>query len=120
MLWKYTRRETKMLLLGTLCTFSAYGFLVGQSWHAHIAQVPLAAQSVGVLAAVPPNELNTLASELSEREHALEVREAMLRENMAQENDTTTLLLVTLVGAGLLGLILLNFYLDSRRRMRLA
>jgi hypothetical protein len=43
----------------------------------------------------------------------------MLAERSGNTTDETTLLLVTIVGAGLLGLILLNFYLDSRRRVSL-
>jgi hypothetical protein len=119
MLWQYTRRDTKKLLFATLCIFSAYGFLLGASWQDRIRTVPLTASTVGVLAAVPQNEANTLLAQLEEREHAIEVREAMLAERSGNTTDETTLLLVTIVGAGLLGLILLNFYLDSRRRVSL-
>lgn len=119
MLWRYTRRDTKMLLFAVLCLFSAYGFLIGQGWHGRMGATTLTANTIGVYAGVAPNEANTLLAQLTEKEHALEVREAMLAERTASGNDDTTLLLVTLVGLGLLGLILLNFYLDSKRRVQL-
>jgi hypothetical protein len=118
MLWQYTRRDTKILLFAVLCMFSAYGLLVGQSWSERVRAVPLTANSVGMLAAVPANEINTRNAELNQREYALLMREEMLKQHETGQDDTT-LLLVTMVGAGLLGLILLNFYLDSRRRVAL-
>jgi hypothetical protein len=107
------------LLFATLCTFSAYGLLIGQSWNERVREMPITANSVGILAAVPPNEINTRNAELDQREHALAMREEMLKQRETGRDDTT-LLLVSIIGAGLLGLILLNFYLDSKRRMSLA
>ena len=122
MMWQYTRRETKLLLLATLLVFSGYGLILSQNWQAaQRADVRenQVATPVGVLAAVPENEVNTLVQQLQSKEEELAVREAeVLRAE--SRTDTKTLALVTVIGAGLLGLILLNFYLDMRRRHSLA
>jgi len=80
----------------------------------------LPAQSIGVYAGVEQNEYNTLAAELSARERELAAQEAVLRGGAPQQVDSATLLAIVCVGAGLLGLILLNFFLDSKRRRSLA
>jgi len=116
MLWQYTRRDTKVLLVAVLCTFSAYGFLIGQGWTSRTTDVAITANVVGVFAGVDANAENTLLAQLQEREHALEMREAMAVDRVASGTDDTTLFIVTIVGLALLGLILLNFYLDSKRR----
>jgi uncharacterized iron-regulated membrane protein len=122
MMWQYTRRETKLLLLATLLVFSGYGLILSQNWQ--VAQqdelrASQVATPVGVLAAVPENEVNTLVQQLQSKEEELAVREAELL-RAGSRTDTKTLALVTIIGAGLLGLILLNFYLDMRRRHSLA
>jgi hypothetical protein len=118
MLWCYSRTNTKVLLLATLLVFSGYALLLGQGWQAAArTQVNLTGEAVGVLAGVEPNSVNTYMNQLDERARALDAREAAIVSQST--TDTRTLLAVTLVGAGLLGLILLNFYLDSKRRMSL-
>jgi hypothetical protein len=122
MMWQYTRRETKLLLLATLLVFSGYGLILSQNWQT-VQRVDVqenqVATPVGVLAAVPENEVNTLVQQLQSKEEELTVREAELLRAKSR-TDTKTLALVTVIGAGLLGLILLNFYLDMRRRHSLA
>ena len=80
---------------------------------------------VGASVGVEPNEFNTLAQQLTEKEEELDEREnqVVIREREVQtrsvENrDYTSLVYTTIVGLILLGLILLNFLLDIRRRKR--
>lgn len=120
MLWRYSRKDTKVLLLATLLVFSAYALLLGQSWQDAVrTDFNIKAETVGVLAGVSENEVNTYVAQLDARSRALDAREASIV-GQTPTTDTTTLLLVTVGGTTLLGLILLNFYLDSKRRMSLA
>lgn len=78
--------------------------------------------AVGASAGVLPNEYNTLAqallkkeAEVNQKEAALSLREAaVLRQG--REKETKLIFVVLSVGALLLVLILLNFYLDWRRK----
>ena len=121
MMWQYSRRDTKFLLLATLLVSSGFGLMLSQNWQTHTEHAisgTLTAISVGILASVPQNELNTLASHLEERERDIVAREAILARS--GQEVTRTLIVVSVMGAGLLGLILMNFYLDNRRRHSLA
>lgn len=78
--------------------------------------------AVGASAGVLPNEYNTLAqsllkkeSEVNQKEAALAVREAVAMQQ-GGEKDTKLVFVVLSVGISLLILILLNFYLDWRRK----
>lgn len=78
--------------------------------------------AVGASAGVLPNEYNTLAQSLLQKETevnqkaaALAVREAAVMQQ-GSEKDTKLVFVVLSVGVLLLILILLNFYLDWRRR----
>ena len=118
MMWQYSRRDLKVLLLATLLVFSGIGLMLGRDWRTaselSYSTTFVTANSVGVLAAVPENSASTLAAQLDERARELDAREATLVRT--QGTDTRTLTIVSIMGAGLLGLILLNFYLDTRRR----
>jgi hypothetical protein len=118
MLWRYSRRDTKVLLLATLLVFSGYGLLLGQSWRTELRTNPsqVTANTVGVVAGVPENEVNTYAAALDERARTLDAREDAI---MRASEASSTLRYVTFGGLGLFGLILLNFYLDHKRRMSL-
>jgi hypothetical protein len=96
--------------------------MLGQSWRViDRTQVPLIAGTIGVYAGVEDNGMNSLASQLNARAAQLDQREAALASAQQRAtSDPTTLFVVTMIGIGLLGLILLNFYLDSRRRMSMA
>lgn len=121
MMWQYSRRDTKVLVLATLLVFSGFGLMAGNNWRSLAPGTDpylLSANSVGVLAGVSANRMNTLAEQLAERERELTAREAALA-HTGQAN-AQTLMVVTVAGAGLLGLILTNFYLDNRRRHSLA
>ena len=122
MMWQYTRREMKVLLLATLLVFSGFGLVLGQGWRdagVNLSPEEQAANSVGVLAAVPDNEVNSIATQLRQREAEISAREEAFAQTQGRA-DTRTLALVSVIGAGLLGLILMNFYLDMRRRHSLA
>ena len=121
MMWQYSRRDTKFLLLATLLVSSGFGLMLSQNWQTRIdysTPATLTANTSGVFASVPENEINTLASQLEERERGIAEREAQL--TRSTQEDTRTLAVVSVMGAGLLGLILINFYLDNRRRHSLA
>lgn len=121
MMWRYSRRESKLLLLATLLMASGYALFLADGWHEYMRGVPLTANSVGVLVSIEDNGINTLAAQLQERELQLQEREAALVAASAQpRTDSTVLLLLTVIGFSLLGLIMLNFYFDSKRRMSLA
>jgi len=119
MFWLYSKNETKLLLSTTLLLFAAFALLLGQSWGVSIEQDSnLTANTVGVYAGVEDNGVNTLVAQLDEREKVLDTRELALR-TVQGTGDRKVLLLITLMGGGLLGLILMNFYLDSKRRRSL-
>ncbi len=122
MLWRYSRSDTKVLLVATLLVFSGYGLLLSHEWQSAAPSVGFqAANTVGVQLGVPENEINTRVAQLDEREAAIVAREqAIAQTSPGRGADATTLFWVTIAGIGLLGLILLNFYLDSRRRYSLA
>jgi len=121
MFWKYTRKDTKVMLSATLLLFASYAVFVAQSWEQVIKQdAELTANTVGIFVGVEENELNNLVSELDAREKNLEEREATFVNARTVTLDKKILLMMSLMGIGLLGLILLNFYLDSKRRMNLA
>jgi hypothetical protein len=117
MLWRYTQRETKTLLLATLLVFSAGGLLLADSWQ-EVRTRALTANTVGVLAEVPENQVNTYLAELNERERLLAARESALIGGAVPTSDTT-LTVVSLAWGFLLALILMNFYLDHKRRLLL-
>lgn len=78
--------------------------------------------AVGASAGVLPNEYNTLAQALLKKETEVNQREAALAEREAAvlreggEKNTKLIFVVLSVGGLLLVLILLNFYLDWRRK----
>ena len=119
MFWLYSKKEIKLLLNTTLLLFVAFALLLGQSWNNALQEdSELTANTVGVFAGVEENGVNTLAVQLDEREKVLNARELALATSQSTGNKKV-LLLITLMGCGLLGLILMNFYLDSKRRRSL-
>jgi hypothetical protein len=119
MFWKYSRSETKQLLNATLIVFASFAIFVGHSWNISLEQERgLTANTVGVMAGVEDNGINTLAVKLDDRERELDARELALT-NSNGSSDRKLLLGVMVLGASLFGLIMLNFYLDSKRRMSL-
>ncbi len=114
MFWRYSRGDSKILLLATLLVFSAYALLIGLDVR-DLRKEEQRAQTIGVFASVPENEYSATAAQLEARARELESREAALRE-VEHQPDRRTILLVSVVGSVLLGLILLNFYLDHTRR----
>jgi predicted PurR-regulated permease PerM len=86
----------------------------------------LTATAISVSAGVLPNEYNALAQELSKKEAELKAREGNITayeqalqekaSSLDEERYTALLIFGGLFGGVLLMLILLNFYLDSKRR----
>jgi predicted PurR-regulated permease PerM len=74
------------------------------------------ANTIGMNAAVLPNEFNTLNSELEEKKKSLEAREiaVSLKEQETQTSETTNFLLSAMLFA-LLVLIVTNYVLDYLR-----
>lgn len=121
-MWRYTRHESKLLLIATLFLFAGYGVLVAADWQASGTTVfNLTASVVGVNASIAGTTENTIAAQLKQKEHELDKREAALLESQAALlSPSRGLLLTTIGGFLLLVLILLNFYLDTQRRLSLA
>ncbi len=78
---------------------------------------------IGMYASIEPNEYNLLAQQLDERVKELDEKEAELKEQERQlveeierENDAKAVVYITAIGSLLLVLVLLNFYLDWKRR----
>lgn len=78
---------------------------------------------VGMYASVEPNEYNTLAQQIKEKQEELDTREKKITEkellSEQQEipkRDSVAIIYITLIGLLLLVLVLLNFILDWRRR----
>jgi hypothetical protein len=117
MFWKHSKKDTKLLLNATLLLFAAYAFSYGHAWkEGNIEMLP--ANTVGVFAGVERNEVNTIVANLDAREKDIVAREQALV--YAQASDTRMFIVTVTMGAGLLGLILFNFYLDFHRRKNIA
>jgi uncharacterized membrane protein YobD (UPF0266 family) len=78
--------------------------------------------TIGASAAVPPNEYNTLAQQLSDKEKELELRESAITQYESQNTGetlpatTNIIALLSLVASVLLSILVgLNFYFDWRR-----
>ncbi len=75
---------------------------------------------IGVTVSIPSNPFNTLAQRLSEKESTLSVKEQELQKKeialREEEKKDKTVLYFSLGGGVLLVLVLVNFYLDYRRR----
>jgi hypothetical protein len=78
------------------------------------AQMMLANASVGMSVGVSSNPYNTLAKQLNEKAASLEEREAALS-SAARQSDPYGFY-AFIMSTGLLFLVALNFYMDSRRR----
>lgn len=79
------------------------------------------ANAVGVFAGVPTNPYNTLAAELALKEAELSTREALLAAEQNRSTDEAASLRALLIGSFVVSgivlvLVILNFYLDYRRR----
>jgi hypothetical protein len=78
--------------------------------------------AIGMTAEVPSNQYNTIAQALKERDTAITEKEKSLAEKEAMilraqgESNARISLLIIGIGSVLLGLILLNFYLDTKRK----
>lgn len=118
MLWRYTRRDTKILLLATVCVFTGYALILAQDWRVVRTQQSesLGASTVGIYATVPETQESKIAQALRDKERELLARETALANLRQSKQDTVVLWYVSVVGGVLLVLILLNFYLDQKRR----
>jgi hypothetical protein len=120
MFWEYSVKESKLLLNATLLLFATGALFLVYAWQGITHNEMLVANSVGVYAGVEENEVNTLAMQLEAKEQELRNREQtlLLAENI--ERQKLTLFATMSMGVGLFGLILLNFYLDRKRRISFA
>ena len=77
---------------------------------------------VGMYASIEPNEYSMLAQEIKEKQAELDNREIAIAEKesvLADDratNDRTAVVYVTVISSLLLVLVMLNFYLDWKRR----
>lgn len=96
-----------------------YSALLASSWSDIYVETHRQPAAVGVSVNVAENEYNALAEELSAKEQELQKREAALNafpSGTPIEGPSNAIVYTTLVGLILLTLILMNFYLDYRRR----
>jgi hypothetical protein len=115
---KITIITAELACIVSLIVLSGYGISsLGTAGFAR--QVGMA---IGMTAGVPENQYNTLAQSLKQRDAAVTEKEKALAEKEAavlQEQGMSNAQLSSLVigiGTVLLALILLNFYLDAKRR----
>ncbi len=121
MFWKYSNKDTKLLLVATLFLFAAFAlFISGSLKKIDNGKTSITANSIGVFAEVEQNEINSTMAKLDARSKELDLREARIMNNKSASFDRNTLLVMAVAGFGLFGLILLNFYLDFKRRISLA
>jgi hypothetical protein len=111
--------RTSLVIVAFTLVFDG-GFVTPISKHLSDNTINYVANSVGVLAQIEPNELNTLAAELAERERQLNARDAALREIEARDFGTgTTFDISTYILSSILFLltvlIITNYVLDWRR-----
>ena len=116
-----------MVAVLTVASFLHYNafFLEGSSGFNYVIQQ--AANAVGVSIGVAENQYNTVAQQLREKEEELNSREVGLRElereiinQMSQSRrfERRAFLYVSIVGAIVISLLVLNFYLDLRWRRK--
>jgi hypothetical protein len=89
-------------------------------------QGELVGNVIGVSAAVPPNEFNSLVAQLSEKEKELDARAAalsareqsLISELDARQQDRMRVIYMYLFGftSLLFGLVVVNYYLDYHRQ----
>lgn len=110
----------KTFLNATLLLASAYVLFLGGVWGSAVYQKPsdMTANSVGVFLGVEENEVNRIVAMIDSKERELREREEVLARTASSES-TLPLYAFSLIGIGLFGLILLNFYLDFKRRQSL-
>ncbi len=87
----------------------------------------LGSVGTGVFASVPENEINTLTAQISERERALDAREAELheREIAAREFDTASrtdysTYIISVILFIIIVLLVLNYAMDFTRNKRIS
>lgn len=108
-------RISGLIFLGVLLAVLAAG-------SEFLAPAGYTGSEVGITVAVPPSQFNTTARQLREKESELAARDANLQEKAAElaarENETTTRVntRAALALGVLSALVLLNFYLDFRRK----
>lgn len=117
-------QEIRRMALLCLSLFCAYGaFLAADVGRVRTAffmpTVQNLAQTIGVSAAVPENEYNSLAQQLAAKDAELAQREKVLldREEGTSGNQISSVAVWLMAGSSLilLLLILLNYYTDWRR-----
>jgi len=98
----------------------------GDIFSGAVRQGALLGNAIGISAAVPPNEFNSLVAQFSEREKELDARAAalsareqsLLSELDARQQDRMNIVYSYLFGFTifLLSLVIVNYYLDFHRQ----
>ena len=114
-----------IIAVGALTIAFSTAFMYGDIRWFNLAPIDGSSQSgsVGVGAGVEPNEFNTLARQVEEKERELDAREKEIivrereveRVEYVETTDRGALVYTTIIGLILLALILLNFLMDIRR-----
>jgi hypothetical protein len=106
-----------MVLTAASLVFGLYaGLIVGDWSDISIAPHTQLGQAVGASATVVPNQYNSVAAQIVQKEQEIALREAELAAQEGSNEMNAGLIYTTIIGAVLLFLILLNFYLDHTRR----
>ena len=122
------RREVILGYVTALWVLSIVLLAGGDIFSSVRIQGQLIGAAIGVSAAVPPNEFNSLVAQFTEREKELDARaaalsareQALLSELDARQKDRMKLVYTFLFGFTflLLLLVLVNYYLDYHRQPR--
>ena len=110
--------KTTIILLAVLVLVMAFILAQGIFDINPIALGKYFLAQVGVTVGVKPNPFNTLAQQLDKKEEDLKAKEQLLEKRILEENNLgdQTLQYLLFIGGGLLALVVLNFYLDYRRK----
>jgi hypothetical protein len=114
-MYPHTQYAKDATVVAFMAIVAVYALLLGANWSIYQGG-QLAA--VGVSVGIAPTETNTKLAQIAQKEQELAEREALLQTTQVtlQENTPLSIIYTTVMGLVLLLLVLLNFYLDYRRR----
>lgn len=125
--WYKNKKQFIIILFVGIGAFSIsyYGDDILFQISAYQTRISQTGSVVSISAGVAENEYNTLAEELDQKERLLDARDRALAERASVEIDDDTvggkksdlaIVYTTAIGFLLLVLVLLNFYMDWKRR----
>jgi hypothetical protein len=114
-MYPHTQYAKDATVVAFMAIVGVYALLLGANWNAYLNTQPAA---VGVSVGIAPTEANTKMAQLVEKEKELIEREVALQttQQSVAANTPLSIIYTTVMGLILLLMVLLNFYLDYRRR----